>query len=68
MTYAELARRLRALGVTLTRHGRSHDIWEEPVSGSTAAVPRHRGEVPTGTLRAILRELGVRLEDLRGER
>ena len=67
MTYAELGRKLRDLGITLKRHGRSHDIWEEPVSGATAAVPRHKGEVPAGTLRAILRGLGLRSDDLRDE-
>jgi predicted RNA binding protein YcfA (HicA-like mRNA interferase family) len=33
--------------------------------GRFAMVPTGSGELPTGTLRAILRQLGLRREDLR---
>lgn len=42
------------------RHGGSHDIWINPVTGARAAVPRHgTEEVKKGTLRSILKKLGV---------
>lgn len=65
MTYGELKRRLRRFGVELVREGRNHEVWQNPTSGRRTQIPRHRGEVPTGTLHGILRQLGLRLEDLR---
>ena len=65
MTYAELSRRLRRLGCHIARQGGRHEIWENPASGKTAAVPRHSGqEIPPGTLRKILSELGIEPSDL----
>ncbi|MBM3942068.1 MAG: type II toxin-antitoxin system HicA family toxin [SAR202 cluster bacterium] len=65
MTYGALKRRLRRLGVELVREGRSHEVWRNPRNGLMAPIPRHRGEVPAGTLSAILRELGLTSSDLR---
>ncbi|MSQ07278.1 MAG: type II toxin-antitoxin system HicA family toxin [Dehalococcoidia bacterium] len=64
MTYGELKRRLRRVGIALVREGGSHEVWQNPANGRRTQIPRHRGEVPTGTLRSILRQLGVGLEDL----
>ncbi len=67
MTYAELARRLARLGCRVARQGSRHEIWENPATGRTAAVPRHhQQEIPPGTLRKILLELGIEPSDLRG--
>ena len=65
MTYAELTRRLRHLGCQIARQGSRHEIWENTASGRSAAVPRHSGqEIPPGTLRKILSELGIEPSDL----
>ncbi|HJR68938.1 MAG TPA: type II toxin-antitoxin system HicA family toxin [Gammaproteobacteria bacterium] len=40
MKRRELERRLTALGWTLRRHGRKHDLWEH--GERQEAVPRHR--------------------------
>ncbi len=65
MTYAELTRRLRRLGCQIARQGGRHEIWENPSNGRTVAVPRHAGqEIPPGTLRKILSELGIDASDL----
>ena len=55
MTYGELKRPLRRFGVKLVRQGSNHEIWQNPANGEQTQIPRHRGEVPTGTLRGILR-------------
>lgn len=65
MTYAELSRNLRALGCVLKRQGKgSHEIWHNPTVNRSAVIPNHPGDIPTGTLRAILKQLGIPREDL----
>ncbi|MSQ10396.1 MAG: type II toxin-antitoxin system HicA family toxin [Dehalococcoidia bacterium] len=34
------------------------DTWWRPGTGYRTRVPRHNGEVPNGTLRSMLQELG----------
>ena len=67
MTYGELTRRLRRLGVRYERHGRgSHEIWVNPASRSVALIPNHGSrELATGTVRSILKQLGLTEDDLR---
>ena len=65
MTYAELSRRLRALGCVLKRPGKgSHEIWHNPTVNRSAVIPNHSGDLPAGTLRAILKQLGIQRDDL----
>ncbi|MBI2887778.1 MAG: type II toxin-antitoxin system HicA family toxin [Chloroflexi bacterium] len=64
MTYGELKRRLRRLGVRFRKQGKRHEVWERGGTDFATRIPRHRGEVPPGTLRAILRELAFSQEDL----
>ncbi len=65
MTYAELSRKLRALGCALKRPGKgSHEIWHNPALNRSAVIPNHPGDIPTGTLHAILEGLGLERKDL----
>ena len=65
MTYAELSRKIRELGCVLKRRGKgSHEIWHNPTVNRSAVIPNHPGDIPTGTLRAILKQLGIPREDL----
>ena len=64
MTYGQLKRRLRRLGIEFLKEGRRHEVWENPTNGRRTQIPRHRGEVPTGTLHGILRNLELTLDDL----
>jgi len=66
MTYAELTRRLRVLGVEFARPaGGSHELWWHPASGRTTIIPHHAGrEIRRGTLAKILKDLGVNMQDL----
>ncbi len=61
MTYRELTRKLRALGCEFDRQSRgSHEIWRNPASGTRTTVPNWGGrDLRTGTIRGILRDLGV---------
>lgn len=58
--YREVVRRLKALGFVFDRQAAgSHEIWFNATSGRYTTVPNHPGELPEGTLRAILRQAGV---------
>ncbi|MCE2486191.1 MAG: type II toxin-antitoxin system HicA family toxin [Desulfurellaceae bacterium] len=41
----------------------SHEIWFNPSTGLYTTIPNHPGELPEGTLRAILRQAGVTLDE-----
>ena len=65
MTYPELSRRLRALGCVLKRQGKgSHEIWHNPAVNRSTVIPNRPGDIPIGTLHAILKQLGIRRDEL----
>jgi len=38
----------------------SHEVWWNPANEQFTVIPRHGGrDLPPGTLRAILRQLGI---------
>ena len=60
MTYRELVRKLRTAGFEFDRSAAgSHEIWYNPNSRMRTTVPNHPGDIPTGTLRAIIRQSGL---------
>ncbi|MCK9460404.1 MAG: type II toxin-antitoxin system HicA family toxin [Proteobacteria bacterium] len=60
--YREVTRRLRALGFGFDRTAKgSHEIWRHS-DGRRTTVPHHPGDVPEGTLRAILRAASLTAE------
>lgn len=65
MTHRDVTRKLRALGCELRRQGKgSHEIWSNPASGGHTTVPnRGRKDIPIGTIRGILRDLGIDRRD-----
>ncbi len=65
MTYRELVKKLRTCGCEFVRPAAgSHEIWWNPASQQFTTVPRHANrDLATGTLRAILRDLGVPKRD-----
>ena len=67
MTYVALSRQLRAVECVLKRQGKgSQEIWHNPLVNRSAVIPNHAGDIPAGTLRAILKQLGIQREDLGG--
>jgi len=53
--YREVTHRLRSLGFIFDRHAKgSHEIWRHS-DGRKTTVPHHPGDMPEGTLRAVLR-------------
>ena len=62
--YREVSRRLRSLGFAFDRPGPgSHEVWRHTITGKKVTLPHHSGDMKEGTLRAILREAGIGVED-----
>jgi len=62
--YREVARKLRVLGFNFDRQARgSHEIWRHSVSGRKTTLIRHARPIAEGTLRAILRDGGIDVEE-----
>jgi len=61
LSYGEITRRLRKLGFHLYRRGKgSHELWARDADGLVIPVPHYRGKkIKKGTVRAIIRELGL---------
>jgi predicted RNA binding protein YcfA (HicA-like mRNA interferase family) len=66
MRSSELRRRLKKLGCEpLRQAGGSHEIWWRSDTELRTVVPNHSSkEIPIGTLRAILKDLGFTPDDL----
>ena len=61
-SYRELARKLRRAGYVEIRTSR-HPVYYLAEKNLTIPVPRHAGDVPKGTLRAIVREMGISVRE-----
>ncbi len=62
--YRDVVRRLRRLGFSFDRQAAgSHEIWYNPSTKRYTTVPNHPGDIPQGTLRAILSQAGVSIAD-----
>ena len=61
MKYREIARRLRDLGCQELAAGKgSHHKWYNPAKGKVTVIPDWGGkDLAPGTVRAIIRELGI---------
>ena len=62
--YREVARRLRTFGFRFDRAGAgSHEVWRHAQTGRKVTIPHHASYMAEGTLRAILREAGIAVND-----
>jgi len=61
VSYRELARKLRRAGYVEIRTSR-HPVYYLAAGNLTIPVPHHPGDVPKGTLRTIIREMGITVE------
>jgi predicted RNA binding protein YcfA (HicA-like mRNA interferase family) len=58
--YRAIVARLRAFGFEPSGKQRgSHEGWINRENRRVTLVPRHAGDMPEGTLRAILRQAGI---------
>ncbi len=63
-TYRDVIKKLRRLGWVFDRQAAgSHEIWRQAESGRKVTVPNHPGDLAEGTLRAILRQGPIDIDD-----
>jgi predicted RNA binding protein YcfA (HicA-like mRNA interferase family) len=65
LDYHEVTRRLSKHGFRFYRQGKgTHELWARDEDGRVIPVPRYRGKkIRKGTVRAIIREIGVSVEE-----
>jgi predicted RNA binding protein YcfA (HicA-like mRNA interferase family) len=61
--YRQIVRRLKEFGFEFDRHAAgSHEIWFNEQTDRYTTIPNHPGDLPEGTLRAILKQAGIKPE------
>ena len=66
--YRQIIKKLKALGFEFDRQAAgSHEIWYSKEKDLYTTVVNHPGDIPEGTLRAILREADIEPEDFLNE-
>jgi predicted RNA binding protein YcfA (HicA-like mRNA interferase family) len=62
--YREIIRILKQFGFEFHRQAAgSHEIWYNPSTKRFTTIPNHTGDMPEGTLRAILKQADINPED-----
>ena len=62
--YREIVKRLKLWGFEFDRQAAgSHEIWFNPGTRRYTTIPNHPGDMPEGTLRAILKQAGIEAEN-----
>ena len=59
----EIIKRLKLLGFVCDHTTDSHEVYYHASSKRRAVVPIHTKELPKGTVKAIVREAGIDLDD-----
>lgn len=63
-SYRDLIKKLKKSGFAFDRHARgSHEIWYNQLTKKRTTIPRHPGDLPEGTVRAILRQAGIEVDE-----
>ncbi len=58
--YRQIIKKLKKMGFEFDRQAAgSHEIWFNPTTDKYTTIPNHPGDMPEGTLRAILKQAGV---------
>jgi predicted RNA binding protein YcfA (HicA-like mRNA interferase family) len=62
--YRQIVKRLKAFGFEFDRQAAgSHELWYNEQADRYTTIPNHPGEMPEGTLRAILKQAGIEPDD-----
>ena len=65
ISHRELARKLKRANFVLIRTSR-HQVYYSAEKDLTIPIPNHPGDVPKGTLRTIIRQLGLTVDEFQG--
>jgi predicted RNA binding protein YcfA (HicA-like mRNA interferase family) len=61
--YRQIIKKLRRLGFVFDRQAAgSHEIWYNSNTDRYTTIPNHPGDMPEGTLQAILKQSGVTVD------
>ena len=59
-TYRDITKRIRKMGFRFYRQAAgSHEIWYNSQTHRFTTIPKHTGDLPEGTLRAILKQADI---------
>ena len=62
--YRQIIKRLKKLGFEFDRQAAgSHEIWYNTTTDLYTTIHNHPGDMPEGTLKAILKQSGVSTEE-----
>ena len=62
--YREIIKILKKFGFEFYRQAAgSHEIWFNPETKRFTTIPNHTGDMSEGTLRAILKQSDIEIED-----
>lgn len=62
--YRQITKRFKAFGFVFDRQAAgSHEIWYNEQTDRYTTSANHPGDLPEGTLRAILRQAGIEPDD-----
>lgn len=64
LRYKDVVARLRKSGFVFDRQAKgSHEIWWNPATRARTTLVNHPGPLPEGTIRAIIRQAGLSVEE-----
>jgi len=62
--YREIIKRIKRFDFVFYREGKgSHEIWFNKKENIYTTIPKHRGDMPEGTLREILKQTNIEVDD-----
>jgi len=65
--YRSIIKKLRRVGFAFDRQAKgSHEIWRNEKTGKRVTIPNHPGDIPEGTVRAIIKAAGLTIEEFIG--
>jgi predicted RNA binding protein YcfA (HicA-like mRNA interferase family) len=63
-SYREIIKIIKKFGFVFYRQAAgSHEIWFNAETNLYTTIPNHSGDMPEGTLRAILKQAGIKPDD-----
>ena len=64
LTARDIIKKLKKAGFVFDRYAKgSHEIWYNPTTKNRTTIPKHPGDVPKGTLKAIIKGSGLTTEE-----
>lgn len=63
-SYRQIIKILKTFGFVFHRQAAGSDeIWFNPETNRYTTIPNHSGDMPEGTLRAILKQAGIDMDE-----